>query len=217
MPTFHTAARFPGYMWLARKYGSFTMIPPAVFVANLATAQKYSDVPGCVVECGVWRGGMIAGMAEVLGPDRRYVLFDSFEGLPPAQAIDGTSAQAWQANTNAAGYHDNCRAEMAHAERAMRLAGATRAELVKGWFDQSVPTFKFDEPIAVLRLDGDWYESTMTCLEALFDRVHPEGVIILDDYYVWDGCSRAVHRFLADRESTARIDRSFHYVCVIKK
>src|SRR6267378_562747 len=140
MPTFDTAARFPGYMWLARKYGSFTMIPPAVFVANLATAQKYSDVPGCVVECGVWRGGMIAGMAEVLGPDRRYVLFDSFEGLPPAQAIDGTSAQAWQANTNAAGYHDNCRAEMAHAERAMRLAGATRAELVKGWFDQTVPT-----------------------------------------------------------------------------
>ncbi len=53
-------------------------------------------VKGCVVECGVWRGGMSAGMAEVLGPDREYFLFDRFEGLPPATGPDGVYAKTWR-------------------------------------------------------------------------------------------------------------------------
>jgi O-methyltransferase len=211
-----TILRLPAYWRLAHKYRHYTMLPAPIYVANLLSVQKYHTVPGCVVECGVWRGGMSAGLAEVLGRGRTYYLFDSFEGLPPANDIDGAAAKAWQANTASPSYHDNCRAEMRFAEEAMAMSGAPDARLVKGWFSSTLPDFDLGEPIAVLRLDADWYDSTMTCLNHFYDRMHPDGIIILDDYYTWDGCSRAVHRFLADRQSTARVDRSFFYVCVLK-
>ena len=87
----------------------------------------------------------------------------------------------------------------------MELVGAQRFELISGWFDQTLPQFKPPEPIALLRLDADWYESTMTCLNHLFDYVATDGLIIFDDYYTWDGCSRALHDFLSSRKASERI------------
>ena len=73
------------------------MLHEGKYVNNLELCFEYKRIPGCVVECGVWRGGMSAGMAEVLGVERNYFLFDSFEGLPPAREdLDGTAAVAWQ-------------------------------------------------------------------------------------------------------------------------
>src|SRR5690606_10553053 len=144
------------------------------------------------VECGVWRGGMSAALASILGPERTYHLFDSFEGLPAPKELDGEKAKSWSEGKESDSFYDNCRAEMDTAAEAMRLAGAPNVHLVKGWFDQTLPNFQPKEPIAILRLDGDWYESTMCCLTNLFDKVAPGGVIMIDDYYVWEGCTRAV-------------------------
>src|SRR5690348_13766037 len=69
----------------SRRYREYTMISTLGFVDNLMIAQRWAPPGGEVVECGVWRGGMVRGLARVLGPDRKYHLFDSFEGLPPAQ------------------------------------------------------------------------------------------------------------------------------------
>src|SRR5437879_4892585 len=79
-----------------RKFRKFTMTPEDVYTGNLVLAQRVKAIPGAVVECGTWRGGMIAGIADVLGSKRRYFLFDSYEGLPPAKEIDGQAALAWQ-------------------------------------------------------------------------------------------------------------------------
>lgn len=186
------------------KYKEYTMIAGSVYVRNLQLAELYRHVPGCVVECGVWRGGMSAGLAEVLG-DRAYVLFDSFEGLPAAKDIDGPTALAWQADKTSPGYHNNCSAERAWAERAMALSPARNVGLVQGWFDQTIPGYTPPAPIAILRLDGDWYDSTMVCLTHLFPHVVPGGIVVLDDYYAWDGCARAVHDYLSEHKSTARL------------
>lgn len=159
---------------------------------------------------------MCAGIATVLGPQRQYFLCDSFEGLPPAKEIDGAAALAWQQATAAPTYHDNCSAGIEFAERAMTLAGVKRFQLVKGWFDQTLPSLGLEEPIALLRLDSDWYESTMTCLDSLFDRVVAKGIVVVDDYYTWDGCSRAVHDFLSRRSATERI-ASHGGVCFLQK
>jgi O-methyltransferase len=199
-----------------RSLSDFTMIPREIYFANLALAESVQQVPGCVVECGVWRGGMSAGLARVLGPGRSYLLFDSFEGLPKAKSVDGDAALRWQSDTTSPGYYDNCAAPPEFAQRAMTLSGATKFELIKGWFENTIPTRRFDEPIALLRLDGDWYESTMTCLENLYDRVTEGGLIILDDYYTWDGCSRALHDFLSRRSAPERI-RSCGSVCYLQK
>ena len=70
---------------LHRKYRDHTMIPWWSWQDNLTLCWQHGRGPGCLVECGVWRGGMSAAMAELLGPGRRSYLFDSFEGLPPGR------------------------------------------------------------------------------------------------------------------------------------
>jgi O-methyltransferase len=198
------------------RYKSYTMIPRHLFAVNLSIASRISHIPGCIVECGVWRGGMSAGIATILGTERTYYLCDSFEGLPPAQPIDGEKAIAWQNNVHSPHYFDNCSAPESYAHEAMTLAGNPPFHLIKGWFNETLPKLHTSAPIALLRLDGDWYDSTMTCLTALYDKVATGGLIVLDDYYTWDGCSRATHDFLSARSSPDRI-RSESDVCFIIK
>jgi O-methyltransferase len=62
--------------------------------------------------------------------------------------------------------------------------------------------------IAVLRLDGDWHESTMICLEKFWDHVLPGDIVLIDDYYVWEGCAKAVHSSLAKRQTPERITKA---------
>jgi O-methyltransferase len=143
------------------------MISEDTYVRNLALARRVRAVEGCVVECGVWRGGMIAGIAGVLGGNREFYLLDSFKGLPRAKVIDGPALQAWQGATTAPEYHNNCQASMDEADRAMKRSPATKYSIVKGWFEETVPRFRPDEKIALLRLDGDLYESTTVCLKYL--------------------------------------------------
>lgn len=204
----------------ARRYSDFasdTMIPESIFVKNLLLVDQFRFVPGPVVECGTWKGGMIAGIATVLGPERSYHLFDSYMGLPLAQDIDGPLARQWQADTSGPQYYDNCRASEADARVAMERSGASDWHVVAGWFEDTLRLPAVPEDIAVLRLDADWYESTMTCLDALFPRVTRHGIVIVDDYHVYDGCSRAVHDYLSSCRSDARISQFMDTVTYIQK
>lgn len=210
------SARIVQGLMVYRRYRDFTMNTPSIFARNLALCAVKAPAIGCIVECGVWRGGMSAGMADVL-PGRLHLLFDSFEGLPPAQDIDGENAISWQNNTSAPSYFDNCRAERSYAERAMRMSAAKRFELVEGWFSDTLAKFTPEEPIAVLRLDGDWYESTLQCLTALYPHVVSGGLIIIDDYFTWDGCSRAVHDYLSRTQAPERIEGGDNLCFIIKR
>lgn len=193
------AARRFQYARLHKRFARYTMVKQPAFRHNLELARCFRDVPGIVVECGVWQGGMSAALATVLGPDRTYYLFDSFEGLPAPKELDGAEAKEWSEG-KAMSFYNNCRAEEQTAAEAMRLAGVQKPNLVKGWFDQTLPHFHPKEPIAILRLDGDWYDSTMCCLTNLYDKVASGGVVIIDDYHVWEGCTRAVHDFMSQRK-----------------
>ena len=198
------------------KYAAFTMIPRSDYLLNLQLAETVSAAEGAVVECGVWRGGMIAGIAEVLGGEREYVLCDSFQGLPKAQPVDGRAALIWQSDAHGPNYYDNCTAAEEVARATMALSPARRMQVVAGWFEQTLPAVRVEGGIALLRLDADWYESTLACLEALYDRVVPGGVIIVDDYYTWDGCARAVHDFLSRRGVAARIRQWGGTICYLR-
>jgi hypothetical protein len=193
------------------------MIPKHLFLENLNIIERFREIDGAVVECGVWRGGMIAAIAERLGGRRSYYLFDSFEGLPEVKEIDGDNAKVWQENKNSPFYFDNCKAEELYATKAMSMAGATDYQIIKGWFSETLPLFDKSVKIFILRLDGDWYESTIQCLEGLYAQVVPGGLIIIDDYLVWDGCSKAVHEFLSKNKSAEKIFTSKMGVCYIIK
>lgn len=187
------------YRRIFEKFKQFTMTTKATYIGNLRVAAKAEKIPGIIVECGTWRGGMIAGIAETMGSGRRYFLFDSFQGLPPAQEIDGPAAIAWQSATTSPSYYNNCTASEGEAKAAMSISRAKDYHIVKGWFEETLPGFKAPEPIALLRMDADWYASTKCILDNLASSMAPGGVIIVDDYYTCDGCTRAVNEAAASR------------------
>lgn len=190
------------------------MIPRKAYVANLELCRHYKKVDGDIAECGTWKGGMIAGIAMVFGNDRTYHLFDSFEGLPEVKEIDGVKAKKLQENED--GTFDNCVAHERDALLALSKAGIDRYVIHKGWFNQTMTNLQFPNGLAILRLDGDWYDSTMTCLTYLYPLVNTGGLIVIDDYYVWEGCSKAVHDYLSSHKLSCTIN-AYQNVCYITK
>ena len=181
------------------------MIPVESFVYNLELCDLYREIEGSVVECGVWRGGMSAGMAELLGDERIYYLFDSFEGLPEAHEIDGKDAIAWQSEKDSETYFDNCKSEMEVAEKAMALSGANKVKIIKGWFAETLSAVQINVPIAILRLDCDWYDSTLECITRFYPMLAEGGLILMDDYFMWDGFAKAIHDYLSANKLPVRI------------
>jgi O-methyltransferase len=200
-----------------RKFQKHTMIGPLTFIENIEIIHQSRLIEGAIVECGTWRGGMIGGIASYLGSSREYWLFDSFEGLPKAsEEIDGEVAIKWQADKVSMTFHNNCTASESAAREAMNLAGISEPKIIKGWFSETLPTCDFPSGIALLRMDGDWYESTMDILEHLFPKVSYGGLIIVDDYHTWDGCARALHDYLSKYSRTERI-REHKGICFLRK
>jgi O-methyltransferase len=195
---------------LFSKYRNKTMIGARAYAENLALISMSLRNPalnqGSIIECGTWRGGMSAGMIEVGGFDRRYNFFDSFEGLPPAGEQDGEKAKEYQRDTASPTYYENCTASLEEFDKTISLTGVPpeKVSIHKGFFERTLPLFACP-PISVLRLDADWYESTMVCLDKFWDYLLPGGLLLIDDYHVWEGCTRAVHAFLARRDAKESI------------
>ena len=170
------------------------------------------QVPGDFVECGVWRGGSALIMGSVLkklNQTRRLHLFDSFQGLPQPSAEDGERAADYSD-----GQRDGkmvpvakCEATIDHVKSALfndAKLDPSYVEFYEGWFQDTVPVSGNRlSKIAVLRLDGDWYASTQVCLEHLYPRLSSGGIIILDDYYCWDGCKKATDEYRAHHHINA--------------
>ena len=204
------AAVNPRATWLYHKYRDATMMPFPHFVDNLRLVRTIELMPhDWIVECGTWRGGMAAGMVEITRGRAQYAFLDSFQGLPPAGSRDGQAAHAWQSDVEGTWYYDNCTATRSQFDQVMQRTKFQEAnvEIHKGWFEDSLPCFA-PRAIAVLRLDADWFDSTLECLTWLFPLVKVGGLVILDDYGTWDGCSRAVHKYLSDYDRPEFIERA---------
>jgi O-methyltransferase len=204
------------YRKIYEEFKEYTMIPQEYYLSNLVLANCFKKVEGAMVECGVWRGGMSAGIAKLFADEKDYYLFDSFEGLPPAGDIDGQKAIKWQREKTDPTYFNNCAAEITFAQQAMKLSEAKNVHVIKGWFKETLPKYKGGK-IAILRLDGDWYDSTMECLTYLFPHVAKGGVIILDDYYSWEGCAKALHDYLSEHKLNIRIKQFNNKICYLVK
>ena len=151
-------------------------------------------VPGDIVETGVWRGGAMIfarALLEVLGDAERSVwCADSFEGLPPPDAERYPADRGMrlhEARHLAVSLED----VRANFERYGLLD--ERVRFLRGWFRDTLPTAPIEQ-IAVLRLDGDLYESTMVALDALYPKVTQGGWVIVDDYAL-PACKEAVDDF----------------------
>ncbi len=144
-------------------------------------------LPGALVECGVFKGGSAAVMTMAGSPQRTIWLFDSFEGLPEPTAEDGELAVDYSGHrvTGALEPIGQCVGPLDVVKELFfeKLAiDPSRVAIRQGWFQDTLPAARHEiGPIAVLRLDGDWYESTKVCLDNLYDLVVPGGFVIIDD------------------------------------
>lgn len=153
------------------------------------------NIAGDVVECGTAQGGSAALMAltlRQLGSQRKLWLFDTFEGLPAPTSEDPDFELADLFTGTCVGTLHEVR------ELFRRLEVLEDVEFVKGLFQEVLPV-TLVPPISVLHIDGDWYESVKVCLDFLYDRVVPYGVIQFDDYGYWKGARKAVDEFFEQR------------------
>src|SRR5262249_38056780 len=179
-------------------------------VYDLAKFVERDRLAGSIVECGVWRGGCAAVMAAVAArakSNRRIWLFDSFEGMPEATTEDVGEAAKELAKSMMNGRLAAVGTNVASVDdvktlffKKLRLK-EDNISIVKGWFQNTLPQHKPEiGSIAILRIDGDWYESTKVCIEQLYDNVIRGGYVIIDDYGYFPGCKKAVDEFIERRE-----------------
>jgi O-methyltransferase len=151
------------------------------------------DVPGDFLECGVWRGGASIFAKAVFNcygvEDRTVWLADSFEGMPKLTSdedrLDADFSDYQYLAVSLERVTDN-----------FRTFGLLddNVRFIKGWFSETLPSAPV-EKLAILRLDGDHYSSTMDVLNALYKKISPGGFVIVDDYFAFAGCKKAVTEF----------------------
>ena len=163
------------------------------------------DIPGDLVECGVWRGGACILMRAVLaayGDEKRCIwLADSFAGVPPPDVENYSADENLRLDLSAYVLAVPETTVKANFKRYGLLDD--RVRFLPGWFKDTLPSAPIDR-IALLRLDGDLYESTLQALDALYPRLSVGGYCIIDDYHAIAACRKAVtdyrqqHRILAE-------------------
>ncbi|AWK89635.1 class I SAM-dependent methyltransferase [Azospirillum thermophilum] len=155
-------------------------------------------IPGDLIETGVWRGGatifMRAHLAAHGVKDRRVWVADSFVGLPEPSVSQDAGLQLSRQHYPFLAV-DEARVRGLF-ERYDLLDDQVR--FLPGWFRDTLPDAPITE-LALLRLDGDLYESTMDALLALYDKVAPGGFVVADDYGAVPACRQAVDDFRAER------------------
>lgn len=171
----------------------------------LETIER-DGVPGDLLEAGVWRGGACIFMRGFLEahavPDRVVWAADSFAGLP-VPSLEEDAGHDYSATQFPA---------LAVPLEAVRATFAryglldARVRFLEGWFKDTLPNAPV-ERLALLRVDGDLYESTRDVLTALYDRVSPGGFVVLDDYFAFNPCRHATDDFRAERDIQVPFER----------
>jgi len=166
-----------------------------------------NNIPGDVVECGVWRGGTSILMAAKLAntkSSKTVFLFDTFEGMTKptwhdVHSTTGVNALSTFNQLQTVSHNEWCFASFDDVQSNIKNFGLSQfTRLVKGPVEETLLTeSNLPSLISLLRLDTDWYESTKLELDVLYERVAPGGVILIDDYGHWDGARRAVDEFIA--------------------
>jgi len=202
---------------LCRRVGPYTMTTPARIYALIRAVEYVSarELPGALVECGVWRGGSMMAVALTLLRlgirDRDLYLFDTFSGMtePTDEDVERSGKRA--ADLLVEENRDSdvwAIASLDEVRGALFSVGypQERIHFVQGPVEETLPTSAPDE-IALLRLDTDWYSSTKHELVHLYPRLSSGGVLLLDDYGYWQGARRAVDEYISENDVHLLLNR----------
>jgi hypothetical protein len=185
----------------------------AAMAAALAHIDEY-EIPGAVVECGVWRGGNII-LARKLSPHRICWLYDTFDGMSEPTDVDISRKGIKALNS----YHKKVKrgdkwaaVTVDEVRTNLQEMGVLDEDMLRFVVGKVEDTLRYEqnlpEKIALLRLDTDWYESTKVELDRLWPRLMPGGILIVDDYGHWAGSRKAVDDFFGKTVKIRHIDYS---------
>ena len=192
-------------------------------IAVLETAVRHivvQNTPGVFVECGVAKGGSTMAMAYTLMElgvkDRDLYLYDTFEGMPEPDDADrgrfGEPARkSWRKRRDEAGSSTwiNHGLDEVRANLARTHYPEARLHFIKGKVEDTLPEQAPPGTIALLRLDTDWHASTKAEMDHLYPKLARGGIVIVDDYFRWQGARKAVDEYVAEHRIPifwARID-----------
>ena len=196
-------------------FGKKALSFPATVVNSYSLAQICCDknIEGDFVECGVFAGTQIAAMAlanQNSGMKKKIHLFDSFKGIPQAGPNDDESITSCIGKGDGKGSLVTtgisvCSVKAVQGHMGEWSINSNQLLYHVGWFQDIVPlAVKKIKKIAILRLDGDLYESTKVCLQYLHPLVSKGGYIIIDDYAL-AGCRKAVDEYHIQLKLTPKI------------
>jgi hypothetical protein len=194
-----------------RRVRRHTLTSPAR-VASLCDSVEYlvgNDIDGDIAECGVWKGGSMMAAALTLlrlGDTRRHLyLYDTYEGMTEPTEEDAPSAydafasplKRWKRITGKG--REWAGVSLPAVQAAIESTGypKDRIHCIAGKVEDTIPAQSPSGPIALLRLDTDWYESTKHELEHLYPALVDGGVLIIDDYGHYEGARKAVDEYFA--------------------
>ena len=178
-------------------------------LASIVLELERARRPGLIIEAGTARGGSAIVLAAAKSPARPMKVYDVFGMIPPPGEHDGEDVHeryeriaggeaSGVGGDTYYGYRDDLYSEVTESFSRLGVAVAEHnVELIRGLFED---TIELDEPVAFAHLDGDWYESTMTCLTRIAPLLVPGGRLVLDDYSKWSGCRKAVDEYFAGRD-----------------
>lgn len=150
-------------------------------IVKLVEAVNQEKIVGSLVECGVWRCGLLGLMNLIdrqCGGKREVIGFDSFKYDPPPGSKEDLSVSLLQAKEN------------------LKLMGAEDCILHEGYFNDTFPKVRDTiQKISILRVDAGLYEVTKLCLEEFYEKISIGGYIIIDDYGHYKECKAAVDEF----------------------
>ena len=184
--------------WRVWPESVLTMIGPGG-IANIRMCLErvlQDDIPGDFLEAGVWRGGaciFAKAFLDASGSEKKVWVADSFQGVPPPNTAEfpaDAGDKLYRTPELAVSFDE----VVVNFTRFGLLDD--RVKFLKGWFRDTLPSAPIDK-LAVLRLDGDLYESTWDTLTSLYSKLSPGGYCIIDDYHDLPACTQAVEDFRA--------------------
>jgi O-methyltransferase len=196
----------------------FTRVSPEQLYGCIRAVEyivRY-EIPGDIVECGVWKGGSAMALALTLlrlgNQSRCIYLYDTFEGMtaPSESDVDfrGKTAASELARSTDRVHGILAYSPLEEAEANILSTGYDKAKVqfIKGKVEETLPAWA-PERVSLLRLDTDWYESTRHELVHLFPRVSRGGILMIDDYGHWRGVRKATDEYLAQEHLPLFLNR----------